>query len=165
MAKTKHSGTPHYELLYLITNEYTEEELKPITEKISGLITDKGGKITLTEEWGKKRLAYPIKNFKYGYYFLHEFDAEGKDVAEIDRALRMSSEILRHQIVVKRVKTTEEIEKEKKIAQKIASKHEEKEKTEEKKKTEEKVEKLKKKVDLEDLDEKLDKIFETDDLL
>lgn len=165
MAKIKHSGTPHYELLYLITNEYTEDELKPIIEKISGLITAKGGKITLTEEWGKKRLAYPIKSFKYGYYILNEFDAEGKDVAEIDRALRMASEILRHQIVVKRVKTAEEIEKEKKIAQKIASKHEAQEKTEEKKKTEEKEEKRKKKVDLEDLDEKLDKIFDTDDLL
>ncbi|NIA18346.1 MAG: 30S ribosomal protein S6 [Actinobacteria bacterium] len=144
-----------------MSNKFTEDELKPIIEKVGGLIKDKGGKITLTEEWGKKRLAYPIKNFSHAYYVLAEFDFEGEKVEDINRGLRMMSEIMRHQIVSKTVKTAEDIKKEKEISQKITARKE-KEKTEEVKK-EKKIKK--EKVDMGELDEKLDKILETDDLL
>lgn len=163
MAKNKSSEIPHYELLYLVSNKFTEDELKPILEKVTKIIGDKGGKITLTDEWGKKRLAYPIKSFAYGYYTLIEFDSEGINVKEIDRALRMMNEIMRHQIINKRVKTAEEIAEEKEIAKKIAKKQKEEKKTEVEQ--EEKKEKDKNKVELEDLDQKLDKILDTDDLL
>jgi small subunit ribosomal protein S6 len=161
MAKTKSSNIPHYELLYIVPNKFTEDELKPIFEKVYKIISDKGGKITFTEEWGKRRLAYPIKHFSYAYYTLVEFDLEGSKVAEIDRALHMMSEVLRHQIITKKVKTEEEIKKEKEITKKIAAKQAEEKKTLEEKERA----KDKKKIDLEDLDEKLDKILETDDLL
>lgn len=161
MSKTKKTETPHYELLYLVSNQYAENEVKPIIEKINKVIEEKGGKITLQEEWGKKRLAYPIKSFVYGYYILAEFDLAGEKLAEVERALRMMSEILRRQIVVKKVKTAKEIETDKKIAEKIAARAvEEKREAEETEKA-----KDKKKIDLGDLDEKLDKILETDDLL
>jgi small subunit ribosomal protein S6 len=159
MSKTKLSGIPHYELLYIVPNKFTEDELKPIIEKIGKIISDKGGKITLTEEWGKKRLAYPVKNFSYAYYILVEFDLEGDKLAKIDKDLRMMSEIMRHQIVAKKLKTEEEIKKEKEISEKIVAKQVKKEKTEVEK------EKKKEKIDMEELDEKLDKILETDDLL
>ena len=54
MAKNKKSVTPHYELLYIISNKFTEEEIKPIIEKVSKVITDNKGEITYTEDWGKK---------------------------------------------------------------------------------------------------------------
>jgi uncharacterized Zn finger protein (UPF0148 family) len=73
----------------------------------------------------------------------------------------MMSEVLRHQIITKKVKTEEEIKKEKEITKKIAAKQAEEKKTLEEKERA----KDKKKIDLEDLDEKLDKILETDDLL
>jgi len=149
----------------MISNKFAEDELKPIIEKVAKIIEKRGGKITLTEEWGKKRLAYPIKNFSYAYYVLAEFDSEGEAVKNIDRDLRMMNEIMRHQIVSKTVKTEEEIKKEKEISEKIAAKKEkEAEKEAEAKKEKEKKEK-KEKVDIGELDEKLDKILETDDLL
>jgi small subunit ribosomal protein S6 len=157
MSKSKSSEIPHYELLYLVSNKYTEDELKPIIEKVNRAINKRGGKITLMEEWGSKRLAYPIKHFSHGYYVLVEFDLEGKNVVDVDRDLRMMSEILRHQIVSKKVKTEEEIKKEQEISRKIAAKQSQ-EKEEQKDKTKEKV-------NLEELDEKLEKILETDDLL
>jgi small subunit ribosomal protein S6 len=161
MSKTKKTDTPHYELLYLVSNQYAENEVKPIIEKVDKIIEEKGGKITLKEEWGKKRLAYPVKNFIYGYYILAEFDLMGEKLAEVDRALRMMNEVLRHQIVVKKIKTAKEIETDKRIAEKIAVRAvEEKREAEETEKA-----KDKKKIDLGDLDEKLDKILETDDLL
>jgi small subunit ribosomal protein S6 len=157
MAKNKSLGASHYELLFLLSNEYTEEEIKPIAQKVKGVIEEKGGKITHSEDWGKQRLAYPVRHFAYGYYFLYEFDAEGGSLANIDKVLRLDKQIMRHQIVVKRPKTEEEIKTEIKRT----------EKKEEKIAAEKKMEKEKEKghVDLKDLDEKLDKILETDDLL
>jgi len=161
MSKTKSDQTPHYELLYLISNKYSEDEVKPIVEKVHSLIAASQGTITSKEDLGKKRLAYPIKGFRYGYYSLAEFDMAGINLAVLDRALRMMNEILRHQIVVKSIQTAEQIAKDKKIAEKIAEKN-----LKEEKAAEEKIkEQDKEKVDLKDLDEKLDKILETDDLL
>jgi len=163
MAKNKKNEIPHYELLYIVSNKYTEDELKPIIESVNKIIKEKGGDITYKEEWGKKKLSYPIKHFNYGYYSLAEFNVEAGQVEKIDKELRMSSEILRHTIVTKIVKTEEEIKAEKVKAKAIAKKaikEKRKEKEEPLKKEEHKA-----KVDLKDLDEKLDKILDTDDLL
>jgi len=161
MSRVKSGETPHYELLYLISNKFSEDEVKPIVAKVNSLIVDNRGKITLAEDLGKKRLAYPIKGFRYGYYNLAEFDLAGENLINVDRALRLMNEILRHQIVAKTVKTAEQIAQDKKISEKIAARNikEEKEVKEKIKETD------KEKVDLKDLDEKLDKILETDDLL
>lgn len=161
MSKVKSSEIPHYELLYIISNKFSENELAPIVEMVHKTIKDNNGGITHTEDWGKKRFAYPIGHFHHGYYNLVEFDVAGEKLAKIDKALRLASEILRHQIVKKKIKTKEEIEQEKKIAEKIAAKKEEKE---EKEKITEK-EKIKGKTDLKDLDEKLDEILKSEDLL
>ena len=161
MSKVKSGETPHYELLYIISNKFSEDEIKPIVEKINSLVASNQGKITLDENLGKKRLSYPIKGFRYGYYLLVEFDMAGENLINVDRALRMMNEVLRHQIITKTVKTAEQITQDKKIAEKIAARNikEEKEVKEKIKETD------KDKVDLKDLDEKLDKILETDDLL
>ena len=161
MSKTKSSEVPHYELLYIVSNNFTEDEVKPIEEKVNKVIENRGGKITLTEEWGKKRLAYPIKRFTHAYYVLMEFDLEGEKLKDVDRDIRMMSDVMRHQIVSKRVKTAEEIKKEEEISKKIVAKKEKAEEAEEEKVKEKKTEK----VDMEKLDDKLDKILETDDLL
>jgi hypothetical protein len=122
-------------------------------------------------------MAYPIKGFRVGYYNLLEFDMPGVNLINVDHALRMMSEILRQQIVLKPLKTEEQIKQDKKIAEKIAARN-----IGEEKKAQEKISLRsaapvnpvsapspraadKDKVDLKDLDEKLDKILETDNLL
>ena len=163
MLRTKSSEIPHYELLYIISNKFSEDEVRPIIEKINSLITNNQGKITLAQDLGKKRLSYPIKSFRYGYYILAEFDMPGESLINVDRALCMTNEVLRHQIIIKVVKTAEQIAQDRKIAEKIAARHDKAEREEEKK--EKTKEADKEKVDLKDLDEKLDKILETNDLL
>jgi len=161
MAKMKLSGPANYELLYIIPNKFTEEEAGAINKKVSDIITNHKGNISASEYWGKKRLAYPINNNNHGYYNLIEFSLERENLAEINQVLRMSNEVLRHQIVKKEIKTVAQIEEDKKIASKIASRQAKKEnevKEKEKAKDE-------KKLELKDLDAKLDKILETDDLL
>jgi small subunit ribosomal protein S6 len=163
MARSKSSEVPHYEVLYIISNKYSEKELSPINDKVKKTITDHKGNITFTEEWGKKKLAYPIKHFNYGYYFLIEFDLEGSKLSAVDRVLRLDREILRHQIVKIKKKTKEEIAKEEEIAKKITKKKQEELNKKEDVKKEKKDNKNK--VELKDLDKKLDKILDTKDLL
>lgn len=160
MAKTKSLDLGRYELLFIIPNKFTEGEANSIIEKIKKIITSEEGNITFTEFWGKKKLAYPIKQNSYGYYSLIEFDLPGDNLAKVNRTLRMSNEVIRHQIVKKKVKTIEQLEQEKKISEKIAAKNVKKEQADEEQ------EKIKeKKLDLKDLDEKLDDILDTKDLL
>ena len=166
MAKIKTDKIPHYEMLYIISNKYSEDELKPIITNVEKVITDSNGKITYREDWGKKKFAYPIEHFQHGYYQFMEFDVAGESMKKINDVYRMSNEVLRHLIVFKPAKSVEEIEAEKKQA--LARIERDKAKTEEipvKEIVAPKPEEDKKKVDLKDLDEKLDKILETDDLL
>lgn len=161
MAKNKKSEVPHYEMLYIVPNNYSEDEVKPIVENVNKTINKEGGEITYEEAWGKKRLAYPIKHFNHGYYILVEFDILGKKLAKLNDLFRMSPEILRHQIVSKKKLSEEEIKKAKESQKKQIEKKEEKKIEEEKIKKEEE----KGSVKLKDLDEKLDKILDTNDLL
>ncbi len=166
MSKTKSSDQPHYELLYLISNQYSEDEIKPIIGKVQEMIVANGGQATFQEDWGKKRLSYPIKGFRFGYYSLIEFDVDGEKLKQIDQSLRLNSEILRYQIVKKKIKSEAEIAEDQKIQKKIEDRAAASESDKEIEREKEKVkEKAKNKVELKDLDEKLDKILETDDLL
>ena len=165
MAKNKPSEIPHYELLFIVSNKYSEDELKTVVKTARKIITDNDGKITYSEEWGKKKFTYPIKHFHYGYYSLTEFDCLSENINKINQDFRLSDKILRHMIVVKKLLSEKEIKaekdrEEKKITEKI-KKEKKENKIIDKRESKEAVQK----VDMKQLDEKLDKILETDDLL
>jgi small subunit ribosomal protein S6 len=109
MAKNKSSRLPRYELLYIVSNKFTAEETEPVAQKIEDLITANGGTIIYREDWGKRRMSYPIKGFSFGYYRLLECDLAAEKIADIERYLRLSSDILRHQIVKRQPRTVAEI--------------------------------------------------------
>lgn len=167
MSKVKKTGLEHYEILYIIPNKFTEEESRKMVKKVKTVIEENSGAITYEENWGKKKLAYPIDHNNYGYYNLFEFDCDRQKMVRINKLLEMDQDILRHLIIKKKVETEEEKESQKKIAEKIAAKNIERKAEEEKKeeKAEKKQKETKKKVDLEELDDKLEKILDTDDLL
>lgn len=153
---------PHYELLCLISNKFSESEVEPIREMVKKLLSDQGGKITLEEYWGKRKLAYKVDGFRHGYYYLLEFDLEGPKLNEINNRLRLSKDILRHQVIVKRKRTAAELEEEARINAKIAAKRKAEADAEEKK-TEPKKED--KRTSLENFDQELDKIIDAANLL
>ena len=109
MAKNKSSQLPRYELLYVVSNKFTSEETEPIAQKVEDLITASDGNIVYRENWGKRRMSYPIKGFQFGYYRLLEFDLPADKIQEINRYLRLSNDILRHQIIKRQPRTVEEI--------------------------------------------------------
>lgn len=162
MAKVKSSKVPKYELLYLIPNKFSEDEIPAIVEKVNKIVADNEGTVSQTEDWGKKKLAYPVKNYVYGYYHLSRITVGNGKINEIDRLLRMAPEILRHLIV--KEETRKEVKP--RIKPVIETESVKPESPKEKAKSEEKeVKKDASKVDLKDLDDKLDKILEGDDLL
>ena len=163
MAKNKTSKIPHYELLYIVPNKYTEDDLDGIDGRVKKLIEDNKGKVTFSEKWGKKKFQYPIEHGKHGYYLLIEFDMEANKIEKVNTELRMSNEVLRHMIVNRAPKTPEQIEAEKKLLEKRVEKAAEKVSETTSKKEEKK--EVKKNVDTKELDDKLNKILETDDLL
>lgn len=88
-----------YELIVIISPEVTDEEVPITLEKMNQFITDKGGSITEVNQWGRRKLAYPIENFMEGNYVLTQFKMEPKQTAELEASLRLSEEILRHLLV------------------------------------------------------------------
>ena len=166
MSRTKVDTIPHYEMLYIVSAKFTENEAPEAVKRVGELIKKFDGQETYSEVWKKKKFCYPINHENYGYYFLIEFDCDAEKVKSVDKEMRMSTDIVRHMIVAKAKLSNEEISAQKKkdqarVDQEIEDKKQE---IEEAEKEEEKP-KVKKAKDLTDLDDKLDKILDTDDLL
>lgn len=92
-----------YELLYIVHPDL-ESSIDKITDRIKSSITAKEGKITYEENWGKRKLAYPIKKTDTGIYILVYFEAPKESLAKIERDLRLTEEIIRFLIVAKEEK-------------------------------------------------------------
>jgi len=85
-----------YECLYVIDAELSEEEIRASVEKFSGIVTDNGGEIEKIDEWGKRRLAYPINYKTEGYYVLMLFAAPAVLPAELQRNMKNDERIMRY---------------------------------------------------------------------
>ena len=97
--KTKEKQLRDYELLVIISPEVVYEELETRVDKIAQLIIERGGEISSTEPWGKRKLAYPIEHFTEGHYVLIKFSFEPASCKELEASLRISEEIIRHLLI------------------------------------------------------------------
>ncbi|GKS14501.1 30S ribosomal protein S6 [Paenibacillus chitinolyticus] len=88
-----------YEVMYIIRTDIEQEQVQSTVEKFQGIITNGGGEITKHDLMGKRRLAYEIEKFRDGHYVLVHFNAEPAVVAELDRVMKISDEIIRYLIV------------------------------------------------------------------
>lgn len=88
-----------YEAMYIVTPEMEDEAIKGVIEKFSGIITANGGEIEKTDEWGRKKLAYPVDYKTEGYYVLVNFAAAPELPRELERNFRNDESILRYMVV------------------------------------------------------------------
>lgn len=88
-----------YEAMYVITPELEDEAMKVVIEKYSGIITANGGEIEKVDEWGRRRLAYPIDYKTEGYYVLTTFASAPELPRELERNLNNDESILRFLVV------------------------------------------------------------------
>jgi len=88
-----------YELTVIISPEATDEVVNATIENIRQFVTGRGGTISEVEQWGKRKLAYPIKRFMEGNYVLTRFELKPTLTKELEASLQMSESVLRHLLV------------------------------------------------------------------
>lgn len=84
-----------YESIYIINPDVDAEGIKGLVEKFNALIESEGGKVTETNEWGMKKLAYPIKKFTQGYYVLVNFEAKPEFIDELERIYKITDSVIK----------------------------------------------------------------------
>ena len=89
-----------YESIFIINNELGEENVKALVEKFKNLL-ETSAQLESIEEWGKRRLAYPIDDLNEGYYVLANFSAESNFPAELERIYKITDGIIKYIIVKK----------------------------------------------------------------
>jgi len=88
-----------YEIMFIVRPDMEEAEIKKTAEEMKKVLED--GKATFVEEksMGQRELAYEVKKFNTGYYFLYVVEADSKTIDEFDRVVRISENVIRHLIV------------------------------------------------------------------
>ena len=92
--------TANYEAVYILNPTYSEEQLAALVAKFKTVV-EADGTVSEVNEWGKRRLAYPIDDLMDGYYVLMTFTAAAAIPAELDRIFRITEGVMRSMIVCK----------------------------------------------------------------
>ena len=90
--------TEKYETIIILNTKQTEEEIKALVEKFTGLIS-KFGTLETVEEWGKRKLAYAIEDETEGFYVYATITSTPDFPAELDRNYKITDGVLRTLIV------------------------------------------------------------------
>jgi small subunit ribosomal protein S6 len=90
---------PGYELVFILNANLSEDDFTRVLGKVNDQITKLGGTVTETNQWGKRRLAYPIKKQAEGNYVLEKVQISQTALKELDANLKMSEDVLRYLFV------------------------------------------------------------------
>jgi len=90
----------NYEIMFIV-KPLEEEATNAVITKFETLITVNGGTVEKIDRWGKRRLAYEVKDFIDGFYVLMHFACEPKVIAELDRVMKITEDIIKHMIIRK----------------------------------------------------------------
>lgn len=89
----------NYEIMYIVRPTLSEDEIKKVASNFEGVLTSFGATIVDSKEMGQRELAYEIKKFKSGYYFVLVVEAnDDAAIKEFDRLALISGDIIRHLI-------------------------------------------------------------------
>jgi small subunit ribosomal protein S6 len=84
-----------YETVFIATPVLSEEQMKETVKKYTDLLTSKGAEIVYENNWGMRKLAYPIRKKTTGFYYLIEFRAEGSVINDLEVAYKRDERLLR----------------------------------------------------------------------
>jgi small subunit ribosomal protein S6 len=88
-----------YELMLVFSPEAPDDRIAAIIDRTTRQITADGGQIVKVAPWGRRRLAYPIDRHREGAYHIVVFEAPTTAIAEMERAILITEEVLRHLVV------------------------------------------------------------------
>ena len=84
-----------YETVFILTPVLSDDQMKETVEKFKKVLTDNGGNIENEENWGLRKLAYPIENKNTGFYTLIEFEGDPTLIAKLETAYRRDEKVIR----------------------------------------------------------------------
>lgn len=84
-----------YETVFILTPVLSDDQMKEAVAKFKGVLTDNGAQIVNEEEWGLRKLAYPIQKKSTGFYCLLEFEADPTLIKKLDVAFRRDERVIR----------------------------------------------------------------------
>ena len=90
----------NYEAVYILKPDLSEEQIAALVERFKS-VAEANGTVSEVNEWGKRRLAYPLNDLMEGYYVLMTFTAAAAVPAELDRIFRITDGVMRSMIVCK----------------------------------------------------------------
>ena len=85
-----------YETVFILTPVLSEVQMKEAVEKFKGILTAEGAEIVNEENWGLKKLAYPIEKKTTGFYVMFEFNADPKVIAKLELQYRRDERVIRY---------------------------------------------------------------------
>jgi len=88
-----------YETIYILQPDLNEDEIKVIADKVQDVIASYKGAFLRLEDWGIRKLAYPIRKSARGRYLYLRYDGGAELIAELERRLRLDEKVLRYQSV------------------------------------------------------------------
>ena len=89
----------HYETVFILTPVLSDAQMKEAVEKFKGILTAEGAEIVNEENWGLKKLAYPIEKKTTGFYVMFEFDAGPKVISKLELQYRRDKRVIRSLVV------------------------------------------------------------------
>ena len=84
-----------YEVMYIVRPDVEEADLEKLIEGFSAVVTNGGGEVTNIEKLGRRRLAYVVRKFQDGQYVLLHLSADGPLIAELERRLRVTEQVIK----------------------------------------------------------------------
>jgi small subunit ribosomal protein S6 len=96
-----------YELGFIISPEVSEEETRSILDRLGQIVAQYGGQIVKINQWGRRRLAYPIKRHRDGYYVFIDMILTPETVSELERTLKVSEIVLRYMVTKRDAKAAQ----------------------------------------------------------
>ena len=84
-----------YETVFILTPVLSDDQAKEAAKKFEKILTDLGAKINHRENWGLKKLAYPIQKKTTGFYHLVDFSGKGTEIAELELQFKRDERVLR----------------------------------------------------------------------
>ena len=85
-----------YEVMFIVDSKTTDDDITRLNENLLQVITDQGGTVTKQENMGRRQLAYPIGRQTEGHYVLFEVDGSGREIAELERRMRVNDQVIRY---------------------------------------------------------------------
>jgi small subunit ribosomal protein S6 len=99
-----------YETMYILRPDMNDELVDQAVQKYQNIIKENGGELLETQHRGKRRLAYEINRFREGVYIQMNYQNGGPSVAPMERAMRLSEEVIRYMTIKQEVKVVVEEE-------------------------------------------------------